>query len=81
MSLTFKQIRYFVAAAETGQVSQAAMEMNISQSAVTSAVQSLETQLNVRLFERGHGGVTLTIGNGGAKLGHGSGGIVSLRAE
>jgi DNA-binding transcriptional LysR family regulator len=61
MSLTFKQIRYFVAAAETGQVSQAAMEMNISQSAVTSAVQSLETQLNVRLFERGHGGVTLTI--------------------
>ncbi|MBW0156617.1 LysR family transcriptional regulator [Sedimentimonas flavescens] len=61
MSLTLKQIRYFVAAAETGQVSHAAMEMNISQSSVTSAVQSLENQLGVRLFERGHSGVTLTI--------------------
>lgn len=61
MSLTLKQIRYFVAAAETGQVSHAAMEMNISQSSVTSAVQNLEAQLGVRLFERGHGGVSLTI--------------------
>lgn len=61
MSLTLKQIRYFIAAAESGQVSHAAMEMNISQSSVTAAVQSLENQLGVRLFERGYGGVTLTI--------------------
>jgi len=61
MSLTLKQIRYFIAAAETGQVSHAAMEMNISQSSVTAAVQSLEGQLGVRLFDRTHGGVSLTI--------------------
>lgn len=61
MSLTLKQIRYFIATAETGQVSHAAMEMNISQSSVTAAVQSLESQLGVRLFDRMHGGVRLTI--------------------
>ena len=30
MSLTIRQLRYFIAAAETGQVSHAAMELNIS---------------------------------------------------
>ncbi len=60
MSLTLKQLRYFVAAAETGQISLAAIEMNISQSAVTAAVQGLEAQLGVRLLSRGTHGVTLT---------------------
>lgn len=60
MSLTLKQLRYFVAAAETGQISLAAIEMNISQSAVTAAVQGLEAQLGVRLLSRGTQGVTLT---------------------
>lgn len=61
MSLTLKQIRYFIAAAETGQISHAAMEMNISQSAVTAAIQSLETQLGVKLLERSPSGVVPTI--------------------
>lgn len=60
MSLTLKQLRYFIAAAETGQISLAAMEMNISQSAVTAAVQGLEAQLGVRLLTRGAQGVALT---------------------
>ena len=37
MSLTLRQIRYFVATAEIGQISQAAIQLNISQSAVTTA--------------------------------------------
>lgn len=61
MSLTFKQVRYFIAAAETGQISHAAMEMNISQSAVTAAIQQLEAQLGVRLLERTPAGVRPTI--------------------
>ncbi|ADZ69150.1 LysR family transcriptional regulator [Polymorphum gilvum] len=60
MTLTLKQVRYFIAAAETGQISHAAMEMNISQSAVTAAIQGLETQLGVRLLERRPTGVTMT---------------------
>jgi DNA-binding transcriptional LysR family regulator len=61
MSLTLKQIRYFIAAVETGQISHAAMEMNISQSAVTAAIQGLEAQLGVQLLERGPSGVAPTI--------------------
>ncbi len=61
MSLTFKQVRYFLAAAETGQISHAAMEMNISQSAVTAAIQQLEAQLGVTLLERTPSGVRPTI--------------------
>ena len=60
MSFSLKQIRYFIAAAETGQVSHAAVELNISQSAVTSAIQQLETNLGMRLLDRNPSGVTLT---------------------
>jgi len=61
MPLTLKQVRYFIAAAETGQISHAAMEMNISQSAVTAAIQALEAELGVRLLDRSATGVTPTI--------------------
>ena len=60
-ALTLKQLRYFMAAAETGQISHAAMELNISQSAITTAVQGLEAQLGVRLFDRSAQGVVPTI--------------------
>lgn len=60
MSLTLKHLRYFIAAAETGQISHAAMELNISQSAVTTGIQGLETTLGVRLLARGAAGVSVT---------------------
>ena len=60
MPLSIKQVRYFIAAAEAGQVSQAAVELNISQSAVTAALQQLEQELGVSLFSRHAGGVSLT---------------------
>jgi DNA-binding transcriptional LysR family regulator len=60
MSLTLKQLRYFIAAAETGQISHAAMEMNISQSAVTAGIQGLEANLGVKLLARGAQGVSVT---------------------
>ncbi len=60
MSLTLKHLRYFIAAAETGQISHAAMEMNISQSAVTAGIQGLEATLGARLLARGAHGVSVT---------------------
>ncbi|RFC68957.1 MULTISPECIES: LysR family transcriptional regulator [Mesorhizobium] len=69
MPITLKQLNYFIATAETGQVSHAAMELNISQSAVTAAIKALEDELGVRLLERTHSGVKLTI-EGTRFLGH-----------
>lgn len=60
MSLSIKQVRYFLAAANAGQVSQAAIELNVSQSAVTAAIKQLEDDLSVRLFVRLPTGVSLT---------------------
>ncbi|NHB75411.1 LysR family transcriptional regulator [Rhodobacter calidifons] len=60
MSLTLKQLRYFIAAAETGQISHAAMEMNVSQSAVTASIQGLEADLGVKLLTRSAQGVAVT---------------------
>ncbi|HUG59922.1 MAG TPA: LysR family transcriptional regulator [Candidimonas sp.] len=58
--VTLRQFRYFIAAATSGQFSSAAVAEHVSQSAITSAVQSLESQLKVRLFERLPHGVVLT---------------------
>ncbi|MCT8971326.1 LysR family transcriptional regulator [Microbaculum marinisediminis] len=60
MTLSLRQLRYFVGAAETGQVSRAAVELNVSQSAVTGAIKQLELRLGTRLFDRHPNGVTLT---------------------
>ena len=38
MALSLKQVRYFIATADAGQISQAAIELNVSQSAVTAAI-------------------------------------------
>lgn len=60
MSISVRQARYFIAAADFGQVSLAAKELNISQSAVTTAIKQLEETLGVALFSRVAKGVHLT---------------------
>ena len=59
-NVTLRQLRYFVAAARSGQFSMAATNESVSQSAITNAVLSLEKELGVRLFERLAQGVSLT---------------------
>lgn len=59
--LTLRQLRYFAAAAETGQFSQAALSNHVSQSAITTAIGQLESNLGVSLFERLPYGVRLTL--------------------
>lgn len=58
--VTLRQFRYFIAAATSGQFSTAAIAEHVSQSAITSAVQSLERRLKLRLFDRLPHGVALT---------------------
>ena len=60
MAFTLRQLQYFVAAAEQGSVSGAARHLSISQSSVTEAIQGLEDDLGVRLFDRLARGLQLT---------------------
>ncbi len=60
MSLSIRQLKYFVATAELGQVSQAAIQLSISQSAVTTAIKELETEVGGALFVRTNSGMELT---------------------
>lgn len=58
--ISLRQLRYFIAAADAGQFSQAALKVHVSQSAITAAVLQLEAALGVSLFERLPYGVALT---------------------
>lgn len=58
--LTLRQIRHFIAVAETGSISAAAQTAFVSQSSLTLAIQQLENETGVRLFERHAKGMTLT---------------------
>lgn len=60
MSLTFRQIRHFIATAEIGRVSAAAAALSVTQSAVTASIKALEAELGRKLFDRHSNGVTLT---------------------
>jgi DNA-binding transcriptional LysR family regulator len=55
-----RQLRYFVAVAERGSVSQAALALHLSQSALSEALHKLEVELGVELLARSSRGVTLT---------------------
>lgn len=60
MSFTLRQVRYFVATAETGQISLASQQLNITQSAITIAIKQLEEIVHVDLFIRLPTGMVLT---------------------
>jgi DNA-binding transcriptional LysR family regulator len=58
---SLRQIRYFIAAAETNKINSASATLGISQSSVTTAIQQLEAELGVPLFTRKPSGISLTI--------------------
>jgi len=55
-----RQLQYFVAAAQTGQISRAGAVMNVTQSSITIAIRALEDSLGYPLFHRRTNGVELT---------------------
>ncbi len=61
MTFTLKQIRYFVAVAETGSITEAGRRLHISQPSVSAAIAELEDRFKVDLFIRHHAqGLSLT---------------------
>ncbi|MEG9863063.1 MAG: LysR family transcriptional regulator [Parvularculales bacterium] len=60
MEPNLRHIRYFIATARSGQVSRAAREINISQSAITSGIKQLEDMVGYPLFTRNSRGLQLT---------------------
>lgn len=60
MAVKLELYRIFREVAEAGNISVAAKNLYISQSAVSQSVKQLETELQVRLFSRSPRGVTLT---------------------
>ncbi|KUL73792.1 MULTISPECIES: LysR family transcriptional regulator [unclassified Streptomyces] len=58
--LDLRQIRYFVAVAETEHVGQAAERLHISQSPLSRQIAQLEKSLGLTLFERGQQRIRLT---------------------
>lgn len=58
--MDLKQLGYFIAVVEEGSISAAAKKMNISQPPLSQQLKQLESELGVRLVERGPRRVTLT---------------------
>jgi len=52
MNITLRQLDIFMAVAGSGNVTRAAGEMNLTQSAVSTAIRELEQQLGLSLFDR-----------------------------
>lgn len=61
LDFSLTQLRYFTATAELKNMTVAARQLNISQSAISAAIMQLERQLRVQLFVRHHSkGLALT---------------------
>ena len=58
--MTIEQLQYFYAISEHKTFSLAALEMNITQSALSKQIAKLEQELGVFLFDRSHRQITLT---------------------
>jgi DNA-binding transcriptional LysR family regulator len=58
--MRIRDLELIVAVYETGNLTQAAKQMNISEPALSKQLHVIERRIRVRLFDRGHGGAALT---------------------
>ena len=59
--MDWDKLKIFYAVAEAGSLTSATVNLNLSQSAISRQIQSLEQDLKVQLFERHARGLTLTV--------------------
>lgn len=59
--MTLKQLRYVVMVAETGNITEAAKKLYISQPSLTAAIRNLEKELNIIIFTRTSHGISVTL--------------------
>ena len=58
--MTLQQLRYIVTVAETGNITEAAKRLFISQPSLTNAIRELESEMQITLFNRTNKGVAIT---------------------
>ena len=58
--MTFQQLSYLVEVAKTGSINKTSRQLFVSQSCISSSLQQLENELNVKLLTRNSRGVELT---------------------
>ncbi len=58
--MDFKQLKYFLATADYGNMTRAAQSVYVAQSSFSQQIANLENELGVRLFDRGKNGMQLT---------------------
>lgn len=58
--MTIKEIEYILGVAESASISEAAKKLFVSQPSITHAIQSAETEIGFKIFERGRTGVEIT---------------------
>ncbi|WP_446717152.1 LysR family transcriptional regulator [Bifidobacterium angulatum] len=67
--MTLQQLRYLIAVAEKGSITEAAKSLFISQPSLSNAIREVEQSIGFRIFNRHRTGVTLTA-KGVEFLGH-----------
>ena len=58
--MTLQQLKYIVTVAETGNITEAARRLFISQPSLTNAIRELETEMQITIFKRTNKGVTVS---------------------
>lgn len=59
--MTLKQLRYVVTVAETGNITEAAKKLFIAQPSLTFAIQELEKEYDITIFNRTRKGIEITV--------------------
>ena len=58
--MTLQQLKYIVTVAETGNITEAAKRLFISQPSLTNAIRELESEMQITIFKRTNKGVTIS---------------------
>ncbi len=59
--MTIKQLRYVIAVADTGSITEAARRLYIAQPSLTASIQELEKEYNITIFSRSKKGIEITV--------------------